>query len=315
MIKEKWCVYCHTNKINGKKYIGISSNVDKRWAGKGTNYYDQVFGNAIKKYGWDNFTHEIVFENLTKEEACEKESELILLNKSNIKEYGYNRSNGGESGSKGAYDVQFNRMRKVYRYDLDGKFIEEHISISNALRKIGCTNGEISNICLCCQGKRNMAYGYMWSYEYLGEKINRHITSKEITSKIRSKKIYQYSENGDFLREYSSQKEASDDVNITVGALQSACNRKGFSCGYLWRNSYEGEKISTKDSLGHDKSQRSGNSKKVYKYSKDMSLISTFKSIKETSKLENISIGKLIKHIEYRIILNSYIYSFEKFTI
>lgn len=315
MIEEKWCVYIHTNNANGKKYVGISSNVEKRWAYKGKNYYDQVFGNAIKKYGWDNFTHEIIFEDLTKEDACKRESELILLNKSNIKKYGYNRSNGGDSGSNGAYDSQLKRMRKVYRYNLNGEFIEEHISISNALRKIECANGKISNICLCCQGKRNMAYGYMWSYDYLGEKINKYVTSKEITSNVRSKKIFQYSENGDFLREYSSQKEASIEMNISVGALQSACNRKGFSCGFLWRHFYEGEKISTKDGLGCDISRIGGKPKIVYKYSKDMLLVSTFKSIKEASKFEDVSTEKLTKNIIYEIPSNSYIYSFEKFTL
>ena len=68
-----WCVYMHTNKQNNKKYIGISSNIKKRWANQGVNYYDQVFGLAIQKYGWDGFVHEILFENLTKEEACLKE--------------------------------------------------------------------------------------------------------------------------------------------------------------------------------------------------------------------------------------------------
>ena len=59
------------------------------------------FWNAIQKYGWDNFEHEILFDGLTKEEAEQKEIELIAYYNSNNKDYGYNLSSGGESGSKG----------------------------------------------------------------------------------------------------------------------------------------------------------------------------------------------------------------------
>lgn len=58
--KNNWCVYMHTNNINGKRYIGISQNPKRRWK-NGNGYKTQLFGKAINKYGWDNFTHEILF--------------------------------------------------------------------------------------------------------------------------------------------------------------------------------------------------------------------------------------------------------------
>lgn len=54
MSKEKvWYVYMHTNKINNKKYIGITC-LDRywdRWRSDGSGYKNQVFGNAIKNMG------------------------------------------------------------------------------------------------------------------------------------------------------------------------------------------------------------------------------------------------------------------------
>lgn len=104
--EKKWCVYCHTNKINNKKYFGITSKpVKERWK-NGNGYCDQiVFWRAICKYTWDGFIHEIIADNLTEEEAKEKEIGLIALYKTNCSRYknptfGYNMTDGGD-GTKG----------------------------------------------------------------------------------------------------------------------------------------------------------------------------------------------------------------------
>uniref|UniRef100_UPI0040279BF8 hypothetical protein n=1 Tax=Lachnospira eligens TaxID=39485 RepID=UPI0040279BF8 len=54
------------------------------------------FYNAIKKYGWDNFTHEVVYSNLNKQAADKLEKELI--HKYNSIEEGYNLKEGGSRG-------------------------------------------------------------------------------------------------------------------------------------------------------------------------------------------------------------------------
>lgn len=84
---------------NNKVYIGITKlNPLVRWGKNGNNYRGQVFYNAILKYGWDNIRHEILYTDLSKEEAEHKEFELITEHKSNNKEYGYNIDNGGNYG-------------------------------------------------------------------------------------------------------------------------------------------------------------------------------------------------------------------------
>lgn len=95
-----YIVYKHTTPSN-KVYIGITSRKpSQRWE-SGVGYIHNVyFSSAIKKYGWDNIKHEILFENLTKEEAEEKEIELIAYYDSTNRKKGYNISNGGNLTSE-----------------------------------------------------------------------------------------------------------------------------------------------------------------------------------------------------------------------
>lgn len=97
-----YIVYMHEHRENGKKYIGITcQDPYKRW-GNGKNYKKtSYFRNAVDKYGWDMFRHEILYTNLSQKEACRIEQELIAKYKTNDREYGYNNSIGGESGALG----------------------------------------------------------------------------------------------------------------------------------------------------------------------------------------------------------------------
>ena len=96
-----FCVYKHTCSKNGKVYIGITSQKpEARWGCEGKGYHKNAyFTNAISKYGWSNFDHEILYNGLTLKEAQQKEIELISLYKSNKREFGYNLSSGGDPGN------------------------------------------------------------------------------------------------------------------------------------------------------------------------------------------------------------------------
>ena len=103
-VENNYSLYVHINKINNKRYYGITSQKPKdRWRnGKGyknhkNNKKDTYFYNAIRKYGWDNFKHEVLFEGLTKEEACLLEQCYIVLYDTTNRNKGYNRTTGGES--------------------------------------------------------------------------------------------------------------------------------------------------------------------------------------------------------------------------
>ena len=97
---ENYKVYKHTFP-NGKVYIGITQQtLVRRWQ-NGKGYYKNSFiTKAINKYGWENIKHEVLFDNLTKEEAEQKEIELIAFYKSTNDKFGYNIDNGGSARGK-----------------------------------------------------------------------------------------------------------------------------------------------------------------------------------------------------------------------
>ena len=86
--ERKYCVYVHTSP-NNKKYIGITSMnpPERRWKNGAGYSHNLYFSNAIKKYGWDGFSHDIIASNLTKDEAENFEKILILKLKSYQREF------------------------------------------------------------------------------------------------------------------------------------------------------------------------------------------------------------------------------------
>lgn len=118
-----WTVYKHTSP-NGKVYIGITSkNPEKRW-NNGTGYKTNTyFWNAIQKYGWDNFKHEIIATDLPSEAAYELEIKLIAEHDSTNPTKGYNHSTGGEVITKGV--VPSEECRKKISDKLTGRTLSE----------------------------------------------------------------------------------------------------------------------------------------------------------------------------------------------
>ena len=95
---KKYTIYIHKNKINGKVYIGqTSQKPEKRWDNGRGYETSSKFYNAILKYGWNNFEHIILYTNLTLEEANHKEQELIEQYKSYEDDFGYNITHGGRN--------------------------------------------------------------------------------------------------------------------------------------------------------------------------------------------------------------------------
>jgi group I intron endonuclease len=96
-METNYYVYKHTNKVNGKIYIGITCQKPKqRWQnGKGYRENNH-FWRSIKKYGWNKgFDHEILYSGLSQRQAEVMEISLIAYYDSTDEKKGYNKSLGG----------------------------------------------------------------------------------------------------------------------------------------------------------------------------------------------------------------------------
>lgn len=191
----------HTNKINNKKYIGITcQEPQQRWR-NGKGYKNGYFSNAINKYGWDNFEHTILAEGLPEEFAKQMEMVYIEEYKTMDSKYGYNLCEGGNLttgyhhteearkkmslAKKGIFEGENNpmygrkgnlapafgikrdekwkstRYRSVKAYDMEGNYIDTYKSIIEASEKTGCDRRNISRV---CRGGRPSCHGYRFEY-------------------------------------------------------------------------------------------------------------------------------------------------------
>ena len=131
-MRNDYVVYIHKNILNGKVYVGQTCNLSERWRNNGKNYFNSIkFYNAIKKYGWNNFTHEVVYSNLNKQAADKLEKELI--HKYNSIEEGYNLKEGGSRGELSTKSLAKRYLvSNMYHFENGRKYVGEKFDMTKA---------------------------------------------------------------------------------------------------------------------------------------------------------------------------------------
>jgi len=160
---ERYEVYLIENLINSKKYIGITTQGYKKRFKQHikdakNKRYNSALHHAIRKYGIENFTIEVIEFADSWDDLCEKETDNI--SKYDTYNNGYNLTLGGE-GSKGCAITEDNKQKiseankgrkrtkeanikiiesqyvSVCQYSLEGKFIKEWISQKEIQEQFG----------------------------------------------------------------------------------------------------------------------------------------------------------------------------------
>lgn len=180
-------VYKITNKINNKVYIGqtirpVEQRFHRHIADALSNRLDTHLARAIRLYGKDNFSFEIIDQASTQEELTEKE--YFWIEKYNSTSEGYNETNsknkcGGNTYSQKTQEEMNQISSKIRESKLGGKNPnavkvkcksvitgeEKHFnSLSEMQQFFGSSNH--SFITKRCQGETTCLYKKEWLIAY-----------------------------------------------------------------------------------------------------------------------------------------------------
>lgn len=168
-------IYKITNKLNNKVYIGKSrNNPIKRFNAHmrhamEDNKYNNHFYNAIKKYGKDNFIIETIEKNIENEQKLqEREKYWIQFYKSYDKNFGYNKTLGGDGGNTWALNDHKEETSKKLSYSI--KNSEKHKAI--------CSSEEWKE-------KLKKIMRPIWDSKEFGDKISRKNKGRVVTEEAR----------------------------------------------------------------------------------------------------------------------------------
>lgn len=252
---NNYTVYMHIAP-SGKKYIGITrQNPLTRWGHNGVHYKTQIFYKAIEKYGWDNIKHEILFTNLSKDDACKKEQELIEKYKTKDSRYGYNLNDGG----KGNIGYIWTKEQK------------ERMSIAFKGKK------------LPKEWRNNISNGLKTRTKEVRQRAAQKISGENCPF---SKPIDVYDTDFNYLFTCHTARIASEKTGADFKNISDCCRGKQKTAnGY--RFCYSGEDI--------DREPRKTTAKKVGQYDLEDNFIQSFSSTQEAGKYLHENFGLKLK--------------------
>lgn len=251
MLKKKNVIYKCTNLLNGKIYIGLTTQaLSTRVSRHKRDHVDEsnprfniIFYRALRKYGWRNFKWEVIDSAESLDSLCEKEQywinhyrTFIHFNDSN----GYNMTLGGE-GTKGL---------QLFGQD-NGFYGRKHTDETKRL--ISVNHSDVS-------GENNPMYGKEQSKE-TRDKIRQKALGRKRTDEANKKikdffekhghpsnrPVVQLTKGGEFIAEFKSIKEGSVKGLQSSGAhhhISSCCNgflKQAYGYKWMYREDYEKE--------------------------------------------------------------------------
>ena len=219
--KYEGYIYCITNQINGKRYIGQTrTTIEHRWGqhkadSKTSNY---ALYQAIKKYGINNF----IIEEVEKIEADTMDEIILMLNELEvyyIDKYetiisgnkGYNMTIGGNS--------TLDRSKKtIDMYDMNGNFLKSFDSLLSASIYMSTSPTWINQ---CCQGNHCIYTVHGYVFRYNGDDFNKY----PIYGTHR-KMCYKFDLSGNLISTYISKAEAAKENDLNAKSIDTCIRRR-----------------------------------------------------------------------------------------
>jgi hypothetical protein len=198
-------IYCTTNKINGKKYIGKDEKNNPNYLGSG-----KAFLNAVKKYGKNNFKKEIIA--YTDDKNFLKDLEIYYIDYYNAQTSSlfYNITKGGIGGK--THNQNYRKV-KIYQFDLNKNLIKEWDCANSAAIALNLNRSKIVSECI-----EGGSYGkYLWSK-------TPFYTENNIKHKF--KKIYQIDIKGNLIKIWDSLQEIQNTLGFNKANVSKAYKGK-----------------------------------------------------------------------------------------
>lgn len=252
MIDERrYIIYCHTSP-NGKLYYGQTCrSFEIRCGLNGMGYCDHShFWNAIRKYGWNNIKHEILFDNLTQEEANILEMFYIWRYNTMNSKIGYNKSSGGESPifskeTKLKHSIQTKRMWKNLEYKNRLSKIQrksqlkryedpkEHIKTSEGQRRRYMNYEERKKT---SDAIKNYFINNPEAHKLMSENRKKYHMEHPERRQSMCKKVAQYDLEDNLIKIWNSQVEAEQTLGFKARTIGSCCrNIRKTAHGFIWK--------------------------------------------------------------------------------
>ena len=285
-------IYCITNNVNGKQYIGqtIRTVEDRYKAHLNTfkrNPCNLYLYTAMTKYGDDNFS----VKEMEKVESNTKRNLTLLLNEKEIfyiKQYNTLKPNGYNMTKGGVLLPNTYEMKPVCNYDLERNFVKEFESVTDAARYYGISQADISH---CCKREKvKIVKGFIWRFK--GDDYD--VKTIELNTRI----ICQYDLYGNFINKYNGEYEAIKATGFSN--IGNCCKGKCLSSGsYVWR--YDNEPF--------DKYELP-QFKKVYVYDSNYNYIRYYISITDAAQIYNVKPEKIRQYCRNKKQYFEYFWSF-----
>ena len=233
---DKPHIYRVTNTVNGKEYIG-------QHIGSKPHYYagGKAINQAIKKYGKEAFTREIVVSgDFSREELDALEVHYIAHFQAFMPDYpdkGYNLTLGGGGNRGGVASVATKKLlslnsanrRAVVKFDLQGNKLAEYRTILQASADCNVIH---SCIYRACDGTNRQANGYLWLFATDYTKGQLPILRVNNHSRV----IAQYDASGALVCVYNSTSDAAKATRSNRSGIANVLAGSTFTAGgYQWR--------------------------------------------------------------------------------
>ena len=256
MTKRICSIYCFTNQINGKKYIGSTIQAPNirynqhiyNATHENAHQYNYPLYQAIRKYGIDNFTFEVIYQTECSEEEIRLVEADYIHEFNTILPNGYNQTNDTQHpiNATESYQKMSNTKRenakKVALVDENNNILKIFRSIVDCAEEMGADEKKIG---ACCRGERKTTNGQKFYWlneedklivpEYKRDLYKGAAGTTQI--QVTNRKVAKIDiKTGEILATYNSIALAARENNCDNSGISKVCNGKRNSTGgFKWK--------------------------------------------------------------------------------